>query len=571
MAQRILGIDLGSYLVKVAVMEVGFRQTTLKRVVSVPVVREDVLGGEAVLGAEDPPALATSVDSVSDGQENEDGEGAGEVSTEALRDGEAILAALRRALEKVGDRPDVTALGLPGDMATLRGLEFPFNDARKVAAVLSYELEGQIPYDLDEVVFDHQLTPTGRGEGRVLVSIAQVRRTALFLDLVAKAGLDPQILTAAPLAYGYLGLPGASDSPPMAVLDIGHSRTNLVVLSGTSTVFGRTLSRGGGNITRALAARYQVSEARAAEIKHGFARVSLPGDGPIPSDQRPVVEVVDAEILPLVRALRQSLLTLRKQPALCPQSMLLCGGTSSIRGLTELLARELEIPVTTSLPSGAPTGTGARGQVLALGLAQGAADRRLPVCNLRTGPLAVREERSLFRKRALYFSASAALVLGLLVVNGFFSLWTLQKEEQKLRAELAQKTLEVFNKPINDPELVSQRINAALRGRRVSSLPIPDASAFALLSELSRKLPGKTEVTLDVTRLHIREGKIDFEATVKDAEEVDKLVEALKKIKCFSKVSQGRISEVTVREMVEGEMKTDKRRKFNVDIAHNCI
>ena len=577
MAQRIYGIDLGAHLVKVAVLEVGFRQSALKQVVSVPVadyagaaLPESIAAQEAFAAEEIAGNGGTG-----EGAEEPEAASAHTLPREPLPNFAAVLAALDAALHRAGGRPDLAALALPGDLVSFRVLEFPFSDPKKVAAVLSYELEGQIPYDIDEVVHDHLLSRGDQGDGRALVTLAHVERTGRLLDLLERGtGLAPAVVTVGPLGYGYLleaeGEAGASREP-VAVLDIGHAHTNLAVHRGLDVVLARTLSRGGANITRALAERYQVDEQRAAEIKHTYAQLPAPGGAVVSGDRAPIVEVVQQEIAPLVRAVRQSLLGLRQHPELSPTRLILCGGGSSIQGLPEHLQQELELPVETRLPPQAPTGVGARGQVLAVGLAQLAADRRRPQVNLRQGPLGLREERSLFRKRALYFSWAAVLMVGLLVLNGFVSLWTLRKEEENLRNRLAHTTLEIFGKPMNDVEMVEGRISHALQRRKVSTLPIPDVSAYAVLSEISRRVPAKDKVTLDITRIYIREGKIDLEGTAKDAKQVESVVEALKKIPCFKKVQQGRVSEVTVREMIDDQVKTDKRRKFTVDIAHDCI
>ena len=39
----------------------------------------------------------------------------------------------------------------------------------------------------------------------------------------------------------------------------------------------------------------------------------------------------------------------------------------------------------------------------------------------------------------------------------------------------------------------------------------------------------------------------------------------------YEKVKQGRVTEVTVREMIDEKVETDKRRQFKVDITHDCI
>ena len=68
-----------------------------------------------------------------------------------------------------------------------------------------------------------------------------------------------------------------------------------------------------------------------------------------------------------------------------------------------------------------------------------------------------------------------------------------------------------------DPDAVERKIGRALRSRKVTSLPIPDTSAFGLLSEISRRMPPRDKSKLDVTRLYIRPGKVDMTATAKDA------------------------------------------------------
>lgn len=556
MAQHIYGIDLGSYLVKVAVIELGFRTTELKRVVSVPVVQTY---------AAPPPLPAV------DAAEAEDGEEPAPPSPEELQ-AVATVGALRTALEKAGAPPDGVVAALPGDVTSLRALEFPFSDPRKVLSVLGYELEGQIPYDMGEVVFDQIVSVSGRGESRVLVSLVKVERALQVLAQLGQAGLDPGVLTVAPLSYGYLGDPGTTpEEPPWALLDIGHRRTNFVVLRGQQTLDARTISRGGLHLTQGLAKRYQVDLERAEELKHTYASLPRPEGPLIPEDQRPVVEVVQAELAPLVRAVRQTLLGLKQTPELMPSRIVLCGGSSVIPGLREHLAEQLDVEIALNLPAEAPTGVGGRGQVLAVGLARILADRRVPSVNLRKGPLAPSDEKSLVVRKALFIAWSLVAVLGLLVLNGFASLWTLEKEEKQLRRKLAAKSGEILQKPSNDPQKVDKRISKALKGKKISNLPIPSSSAFAVLSEISRKVPAKTAVTLDVTRLFIREDKIDLEGTAKDPTEVSKVVEALKKITCMQKFQEGTTREVSVRYMDGEELKTEKRSKFSVNINHRCM
>ena len=164
MAHTITGIDLGAWSVKFAVLEVGFRHT---RVVSTY---------EERVATDDRPFA--------------------ERQNEALARGVSRLPGGTTAY-----------LALPGDMITLRVLDLPFADARKIDQVVGYELEGQIIHELHDVVLDHRVL-SSRGqvaqgdEGcRALVVAARIEDVRAYLVAMQAQGADPRSLLVAPLLY----------------------------------------------------------------------------------------------------------------------------------------------------------------------------------------------------------------------------------------------------------------------------------------------------------------------------------------------------------------------------------
>src|ERR1041384_7107838 len=101
MAHPICGIDVGAFSIKLVVFEVGFRQTVFRGAF------------EEMINEGPEPLLARQV------------------------------AALREGLSRVSS--DATLyLALPGDALSIRSLDLPFTDQRKIDQVIGYELEGQI-------------------------------------------------------------------------------------------------------------------------------------------------------------------------------------------------------------------------------------------------------------------------------------------------------------------------------------------------------------------------------------------------------------------------------------------
>src|SRR2546425_6533154 len=97
-------------------------------------------------------------------------------------------------------RDDSIAVALPGALAATHLITLPFTDARRIEQVLPAEVEGAIPFDLEEVVWDHAILSQSEGRTELLVGI--VKKTALqqALHSYAEAGIDPRLVTFAPLA-----------------------------------------------------------------------------------------------------------------------------------------------------------------------------------------------------------------------------------------------------------------------------------------------------------------------------------------------------------------------------------
>src|SRR5450432_1495677 len=131
MAHTVCGIDLGAYSIKLAFLEAGFRATTLRGLEEIPVP-----AGEA-------PLI------------------------------ERQMAAAREGLSRVsGEVTPYLAVG--GDQISLRVLELPFTDARKIDQVVGYAPEGQIVNAIEDVVFDH-LVAAERPEGTTILAAAAKR------------------------------------------------------------------------------------------------------------------------------------------------------------------------------------------------------------------------------------------------------------------------------------------------------------------------------------------------------------------------------------------------------------
>jgi Tfp pilus assembly PilM family ATPase len=288
MAHTVCGIDLGAYSVKLAFFEAGFRTTTLRGLEEIPVP-----AGEA-------PLL------------------------------ERQLAAVREGLARVaGEVTPYLAVG--GDQLSVRVLELPFSDARKIDQVVGYELESQIVNAIEDVVFDH-LVAGQRAEGTTVLAAAAKREDLAALIAAAEAqGIHPRSLFAAPVIYRTLfpAMPPADEASPApcrVVLDFGHERTNISVVRDGNAIYARTIRRGGAQLTAAIAKAFNADLARAEQAKRGEA--FLAGPGRVPNN--PLLTKLDAvlreALAPTIRELRQTLASFTSSAKQEIDALLVVGG-----------------------------------------------------------------------------------------------------------------------------------------------------------------------------------------------------------------------------------------------------
>ena len=90
--------------------------------------------------------------------------------------------AIRRFAESHALNTDHAACAISGQRIAHRRLEFPFRDRKNLAQAIPFEIEGSMPFDLDDLVVDWQLLPGASNLGVVAASAAQKDDIGDFLE-----------------------------------------------------------------------------------------------------------------------------------------------------------------------------------------------------------------------------------------------------------------------------------------------------------------------------------------------------------------------------------------------------
>ena len=476
--------------------------------------------------------------------------------------------ALAQLLEQVpGGIPDLTVISLPGPALATHPLNLPFSDPKRIEATLPFEIEGVLPVDLDEVFYDYQPmgSPGPRGN-ELLVGVVRREELLSLLSMLQEHGIDPRVITHPAVALQNL----YTQSPPLfdvsedaaglvAVVDIGHRRTNVAVgVPGQGLLGARTFAAGGHDVTRAICNELQLTPGDAQELKHAQGTLDAASAR---ADARRVQEAMVRGLQPMLRELRPTLRSMASRAQRPVRRLYLCGGSAETAGIDSYLSRELGMTVE-RLPTGAElTRTSgleadhavAAGQVYALVQRGAAPTARSPRFNFRRGPLAFKGDFDFLKDRIGLLVAFAATLLLLFVFSGLVRNSLLKREEDKVDAALCALT----QRTLGTCERDYARALNLMAGQESPISSIPKQTATQLLAEVVAALPNEPEITLD--RVEVGLDRISLRGTTSSRAAVDDMSAALEKHRCFPQVEPGRV-----------ETTRDNRTSFGLEIQVAC-
>lgn len=206
---------------------------------------------------------------------------------------------------------DLIAISVSGHTSMAKFIKLPPVEPSKVAEIVRYEAKQQIPFDLDDVVWDYQTIGGGVEESGFMLE-AEVGLFAMKRDLVYAAmqpfveqKLEVELVQVAPLAlynylsYDVLGFRSVDGGdPPDAddhyiVLDMGADNTTLMVSNGRN-MWIRNVPYGGNHFTRALTREMKLTFAKAEHLKCNATKA--PDPKAVFQAMRPVFNDVVTEI-----------------------------------------------------------------------------------------------------------------------------------------------------------------------------------------------------------------------------------------------------------------------------------
>ena len=356
----------------------------------------------------------------------------GDSGNEAARNAQ-IAASLAEMTSELQVRNTSVNYAVAAQSVFARFVKLPSVEEEKIERIISFEAQQNVPFPIDEVVWDYQLVGGGTDE-QIQVVLVAIKADLLegINAAVERAGLRPSVVGVATMElynafrYNYSEMGGCS-----LLVDIGARTTNLLFIE-PGKIFSRSIPIGGSSISSAIAKDFNepVVAAEFRKKRDGF--VSLGGAYAEPADPEVarVSKIVRSTMTRLHAELMRSISHYRaQQQGAQPDRVFLCGGSASTPYMREFFHEKLQLPIEffNPLKNVAVADTVAAADVghsaHLLGELVGLALRSATTCpmELNLRPASVVRAHQLEKRSPYFVLAGVCFILGLLAWGIYFS------------------------------------------------------------------------------------------------------------------------------------------------------
>jgi len=305
-SKQLVGLDLGSYLVKVSCLHKRRRKHYLNKFGFIPIPVNTVVDGSVMNTYEMNDAIKTLF-----------------------------------AREKLKNR--FCSIGVAGHGVINRIIHVPQVGPDEFYNAIKVEAEAHIPHDINDIYFDGIKTDVFEdGKNRVILIAARKDFIADFIQVVNDASVKPmsvEIDATALCNIFDVNYPEERKNT-VAVLNLGASKINIVILANGHVRFFRDIVTGGNYITEEISRRLKVSFQHAESLKSGKE---------VSRDSR-LLDQVDNVVVDIAKSMVSEILRVfdyytNMNPEDGVAKVFITGGTTRSHTFTQVLNSSMERPV----------------------------------------------------------------------------------------------------------------------------------------------------------------------------------------------------------------------------------
>ena len=415
----------------------------------------------------------------------------------------ALDKAASELFEEVGFGSKTGVVAAPGFQVLSKPVRIPKVDNTKVAQLIKFEAQQNIPFPLEEAAWDHYTMGVAKsGEIEVLLSALKSEAANGIIEVAKARGVNIEMIDTAQASivnafrYNYSDLGGCS-----MVLDIGAKTTHVLFFEGEKFFF-RTINIGANSITQEFATETKMRFSQAEEIKlqKGLVGLGVAYAEPDDPHEAALSKIARQVMTRLHVQVNQTIQFWQKQQGgSAPERLFLHGGASIMSYLPEFFKEKLQVPIEYFNPFLGMEIDQENVDVTALeqvghtfGQLTGLAVRMVANCPLEMNlmPGSARTQQELQRKKP-YFYAAAACFVAAIWAGVYFNSAVHQAQEAEVE-ELAQLSPK-YERPARDLKKTISEVDEKIKEADQFNKLISDRFLWAEVLKSIRVSMIKTE------------------------------------------------------------------------------
>lgn len=195
----------------------------------------------------------------------------GAIVNKVIKNPEAISSALSRLIDDLEIESDDAAVSISGDPVLLKRVSLPYMTNAELKKSIKWEIEQFSSNDTKDYTHDYQVisAQNSRDKIDVLIVAANKNVTKDYLSIITNVGLNPVIIDLDVFSLESMYEVNYPESEGLlALVNIGASVTNILIVDGGESVFARDLLIGGSHYTDLITDQLTLTYEEAEEVKH---------------------------------------------------------------------------------------------------------------------------------------------------------------------------------------------------------------------------------------------------------------------------------------------------------------
>jgi general secretion pathway protein L len=478
-----------------------------------------------------------------------------------------IVDALKQIASKYDTDLDRFVLGIRQEYVCNRMVNFPFKQKYKIEKSLTFELEDDLPFDIEDSIIHPKVLFTSAESSTVMAFAALKTNIAAIIKMCNDVGIDPDIVSCEGAALSnffeawdsvVVDRPETADLAPeaecIATLYLGHTKSVMAVHSKKQLIALRSVHFGGLEIAQAISKKYNISIIEGLKTLHEKAFI-LTSQKNVSQDQITFSNLIASSVDTMATEVKRHLISIEAEKHIKVSQIYVSGGTSKIMNLCPYLTQCFNLPANLiefderikSSPIQIPKEK-FHNAMIAVGLAiEGLRPNKNPAIQFRKLELAKQSQKVqiFFEKWGYTLKTMGALVAIFFVYTFIKSMMTDQMQNfsnQKLKAQAAKVGLKGREATTNAITRYVRTQRQEVKNKELVANLQRINSPLDIMLTVSKTVPTSNNITLDVRKFSVKENSLKVEGLVDNQQQINLLKTTLSSITASGSVTAPPVS-----------------------------